>query len=225
MRGVDRLRAMLKDPVKRARVETILANGGTSRDVAENIRMRRSEARQALEEAGMVGPVGEFDWNADAEALACRMWVSERKTGTEIARRLGGGLTRNAVYGKLEWLGVRFRRPKRGKSASLGPRLAQAPGKPLPDLAAIDEEALELEDGSHITLETLVRGRMCAYPIGDPLEEDFHYCGRPPRSKADGGGDYCAAHARRCFTGTAREAMRKGSAGAPMVMNGAPWAR
>lgn len=225
MRGVDRLRAMLKDPVKRARIAGMIAVGAGPREVAEHLRMRRSDARQALEEANLVPPVGEFDWNTDAEAVACRMWVTERKNGTEIARRLGGGLTRNAVYQKLERLGVRYRRPRKPKSASHGPRLDKAPSKPLPDLAAIDEEPLELEDGRRVTLETLVRGRMCAYPIGDPLEKDFHYCGRPPRSKADGGGDYCDAHARKCFTGTAREAMRKGSTGAPMVMNGAPWAR
>ena len=32
--------------------------------------------------------------------------------------------------------------------------------------------------------------RTCKWPIGDPTQPDFHYCGQPPQS----GRPYCAIH-------------------------------
>jgi GcrA cell cycle regulator len=36
---------------------------------------------------------------------------------------------------------------------------------------------------------------MCHWPIGDPTEEDFHFCGR----KKDGPTPYCDHHARMAY--------------------------
>jgi GcrA cell cycle regulator len=40
-----------------------------------------------------------------------------------------------------------------------------------------------------VTTSTL-SSRTCKWPIGDPTDPDFHYCGNPPEA----GGVYCGAH-------------------------------
>jgi len=37
-----------------------------------------------------------------------------------------------------------------------------------------------LEDGSFATVLT-INDPMCRWPIGDPAENEFHFCGRKPR--------------------------------------------
>lgn len=44
------------------------------------------------------------------------------------------------------------------------------------------------------TVETLLPGD-CRWPIGDPLHQDFHFCGR---NRADGD-PYCEHHMRQGF--------------------------
>lgn len=47
---------------------------------------------------------------------------------------------------------------------------------------------------------SLVRGQIgmstCRYPFGDPLEEDFHFCGEPTHKP---GASYCAKHHELCY--------------------------
>jgi hypothetical protein len=56
------------------------------------------------------------------------------------------------------------------------------------------EDPVVLEDGSFATLLT-INGRMCRWPIGDPCENDFHFCGREPKE----GSSYCEAHTRKAY--------------------------
>lgn len=36
----------------------------------------------------------------------------------------------------------------------------------------------------------------CQYPFGDPLLEDFHFCGKPPSQP---GASYCEEHQNLCY--------------------------
>lgn len=45
-----------------------------------------------------------------------------------------------------------------------------------------------------ITLEEL-RNDMCKWPIGDPQEDDFRFCG----CKRESGGSYCSNHQRLAY--------------------------
>ena len=56
----------------------------------------------------------------------------------------------------------------------------QPPGEPSP---------LILPDGKFVTTSTL-SSRTCRWPVGDPTELGFHYCGQPPNSSRP----YCGAH-------------------------------
>ena len=55
-----------------------------------------------------------------------------------------------------------------------------------------EQSALTLPNGKFVTTLTL-SSRTCRWPVGDPKELDFHYCGRRPES----GGNYCDSHERR----------------------------
>jgi GcrA cell cycle regulator len=55
--------------------------------------------------------------------------------------------------------------------------------------------------GKLVTTETL-SGRTCKWPIGDPAEPAFHYCGHPPEA----GSPYCDTHERRSYQSRGRPA-------------------
>jgi hypothetical protein len=59
------------------------------------------------------------------------------------------------------------------------------------------EPALTLPNGKFVTTLTL-SSRTCRWPIGDPRDVDFHYCGRRPES----GGKYCDSHERKSHQAT-----------------------
>ncbi|MEZ5947043.1 MAG: GcrA family cell cycle regulator [Hyphomonas sp.] len=63
---------------------------------------------------------------------------------------------------------------------------------------------LQLADGEHATILTL-RDSMCKWPIGDPADPKFAFCGR----KADCG-PYCAEHAKVAFQPARKRDARKG---------------
>lgn len=62
--------------------------------------------------------------------------------------------------------------------------------------APSDQElpALKRADGNFVTTLTL-NTRTCKWPIGDPTDRNFHYCGRRPES----GRPYCDAHEARSY--------------------------
>ena len=64
----------------------------------------------------------------------------------------------------------------------------------IPPAPIVEEDPLMLEDGSHATVLT-INDRMCRWPIGDPAENEFHFCGRKPKT----GSPYCEAHARKAY--------------------------
>lgn len=123
-----------------------------------------------------------------AEGLSC----------SQIARRMGDGATRSAVIGKVHRLGLPGRSTpasfarKKAPIVSTGPKLCP---RKLPEERTPPRPALTLEDGSHVTLLTLASG-MCKYPIGNPQDDDFHFCGHAQRS----GAVYCDEHCREAYT-------------------------
>lgn len=115
-------------------------------------------------------------------------------SASAIAADLGGGVTRNAVIGKLgrmkvAWKGeaLKYRPPlkKRPVAAKRPPRkVSPAPQRPLPPPPAPTPLG-----GGPITIADLTNYR-CHWPLGDPKEASFRYCGA---AKAPDG-PYCASH-------------------------------
>jgi GcrA cell cycle regulator len=78
----------------------------------------------------------------------------------------------------------------------------QAP--PPRRIEAVQPSPVELDDGPGASILTLT-DRVCKWPIGDPRQPDFHFCGRASAE----GLPYCAEHARRAYQPPARRANEK----------------
>ncbi len=154
-------------------------------------------------------------WTEERVAELKKLWA-EGHSASQIAKRLGS-VTRNAVIGKVHRLGLsgratpsrpvkrppRLARPK----PQAAPRQAQA-GRAAPGQMALREpmatpapvEALEnieprrLPNGDMVTVMT-VKDSMCKWPIGDPADASFGFCGR----ESCAGSPYCAEHGRLAF--------------------------
>jgi GcrA cell cycle regulator len=137
-------------------------------------------------------------WTDDRVETLKRLWL-EGQTASQVARALGG-VSRNAVIGKLHRLGLTGgraapARPRRipGTSAR-SPRPMRAPAprvKASPALPAGFPEIEPTEPGL-VRDAAALRPHVCRWPIGDPQAADFSFCGRP----AHGDGPYCPTHDR-----------------------------
>ena len=138
-------------------------------------------------------------WTDERVELLKKLWL-EGLSASQIAKQLGG-VTRNAVIGKVHRLGLSGRatpsqpsrptfktpRPPRPISHTTPRRLEPRP-QPLPAPVYFVEEpgsATVLTLGAH----------MCKWPIGDPSSNDFTFCGR----RASEEGPYCIDHARVAY--------------------------
>jgi len=152
-------------------------------------------------------------WTEERVDVLKKLWA-EGHSASQIAKELGG-VTRNAVIGKVHRLGLSGRATP-SRPVKRPPRLARPKPRVLPDgtvktaepkvanpsvaRAAKEERALieklppvELENGEKATVLNL-SGSMCKWPIGDPADPNFAFCGR----RAEGS-PYCAEHAKIAF--------------------------
>lgn len=151
-------------------------------------------------------------WNDERVDTLKKLW-GEGLSASQIATRLGG-VTRNAVIGKVHRLGLSGRattsrmkshRPRTRSTASAAKRVVKSRfatiGNPAlralyqPDalpLPAVEELVIPLAERK--TIQTLVECS-CRWPIGDPQHADFHFCGKNKVA----GLPYCEFHARRAF--------------------------
>lgn len=148
-----------------------------------------------------------MSWTDERVEQLKKLWA-DGLSASQIARVLGE-VTRNAVIGKVHRLGLsgraspaRTERPRYPKPAR---RLVTS--KPAaPEPVIVEEIESEPEPGEWTTVLTL-RERMCKWPIGNPGDETFRFCGR----KAGDGVPYCAEHARKAYqpAHVKRDRMRK----------------
>ncbi|MEM0985998.1 MAG: GcrA family cell cycle regulator [Pseudomonadota bacterium] len=148
-------------------------------------------------------------WTEDRVEVLKKLWA-EGHSASQIAKELGG-VTRNAVIGKVHRLGLSGRATP-SRPVKRPPRLARPKPRVMPDgtvsapkpftapgvSVALREEVekldpLPLENGDTATVLT-IRDSMCKWPIGDPADPKFAFCGRKACS-----GPYCAEHAKVAF--------------------------
>ncbi|MEM1105372.1 MAG: GcrA family cell cycle regulator [Pseudomonadota bacterium] len=165
-------------------------------------------------------------WTEDRVDVLKKLWA-EGHSASQIAKELGG-VTRNAVIGKVHRLGLSGRATP-SRPVKRPPRLARPKPQVLPDgtvktpqpkvanptahKAAREERALieklpplELEDGSKATVLNLSKC-MCKWPIGDPADPNFAFCGRRATD-----GPYCAEHAKIAFQPARKRERKTGEA-------------
>jgi len=161
-----------------------------------------------------------MSWTDDRVATLTKMWKDGR-SAAEIAKELGG-VTRNAVIGKAHRLGLSGRaspikkkketakktatktaakkttkttKKKAAAKAEEKPEASAKQQKMVTDAikAAAAEEPSKAKEGG-ITLLELTE-RVCKWPIGDPQESDFHFCGMPSMNSLP----YCEEHAAMAY--------------------------
>jgi len=135
-----------------------------------------------------------MSWTDERVEQLKKLWT-EGLSASQIARVLGE-VTRNAVIGKVRRLGLagrasapRIERPRYPKPAR---RIVSKVAMPEPVI--IEEPEPEPEPGEWTTVLTL-RERMCKWPIGNPGDANFRFCGR----KAGEGASYCVEHSRKAY--------------------------
>jgi len=140
-------------------------------------------------------------WTDDRVETLKKLWL-DGLSASQIAKHLGG-VTRNAVIGKVHRLGLSGRaapsqptrqtfkapRPPRPIAQPMARRAVEhAPAAPAPRATPYVElpgTATVLTLGAH----------MCKWPIGDPAADGFTFCGR----RAGDDGPYCIEHARIAY--------------------------
>jgi GcrA cell cycle regulator len=138
-------------------------------------------------------------WTEDRVGTLKKLWL-EGQSANQIAKQLGGGVTTNAVIGKVHRLGLSGRTtPAQPARAVFKPstRRPARPQKPVTSvapkaIAAPPEPKAEELPGTAV-LRTLGL-HMCKWPIGDPASTEFSFCGR-----ASGRDVYCVEHGRVAY--------------------------
>ena len=151
-----------------------------------------------------------MSWTDERVELLKKLW-SEGLSASQIAGRLGG-VTRNAVIGKVHRLGLsgrattsRMKSPRPRRTAATSKRANRPSFRQPGNLAFrnlyqgeaepfIPAEELDIPLAERKTLQDLTES-CCRWPIGDPQHAEFHFCNR----KKVPGLPYCEFHAKRAF--------------------------
>lgn len=132
-----------------------------------------------------------MSWTDERVALLKKLW-GEGRTAAEIARSLGGGFTRNAVIGKAHRLKLSSRMsPVSVSVPKAKPANTQRSHAPKVKVAAPPPVKIDVKRIKFVDLKE----RMCRWPLGDPQDADFSFCG----CSAVPGLPYCADHARMAY--------------------------
>jgi GcrA cell cycle regulator len=150
-------------------------------------------------------------WTDERVETLKKLWL-DGLSASQIAKHLGG-VTRNAVIGKVHRLGLSGR-----ATPSQPQRTAfKTPRAPRPAVNVQPRRSTELtlptiparvfypEEPGSATVLTL-GAHMCKWPIGDPSTDGFTFCGR----RSDSEGPYCVEHARVAY----QPQQKKGRTGA-----------
>ena len=149
-------------------------------------------------------------WTDDRVELLKKLWA-DGLSASQIAGELGG-ITRNAVIGKVHRLGLsgRAKAPSSSVPRQRKPRapsMYRAPRQMMRGNTALampaydydpepEPELLEniIPIGQRCTLLELDQEK-CHWPIGDPGQPDFFFCG----GKTNAGTPYCGYHGRVAY--------------------------
>ena len=156
-----------------------------------------------------------MNWTDERVELLRKLW-SEGLSASQIAAQLGG-VSRNAVIGKVH----RLKLAGRGRSTSQ-PARAKKPAAPKPQSAPRPARAVATSGANALQAQfdaepvsravyrpaadvvvpisrrlalTQLTERNCKWPNGDPLTEEFSFCG----NEAGEHGPYCSYHARLAY--------------------------
>ncbi|MGF1628778.1 MAG: GcrA family cell cycle regulator [Kiloniellaceae bacterium] len=140
-------------------------------------------------------------WTEERVAELMRLWEAGR-SASEIGRLLG--VSKNSVVGKAHRMKLKARPSpiKRGSTphvrrvaiATIPKPVAQAATAPKPAETRVSAAAPAPRPVRAVARAN-GKGPSCLWPIGDPGDQDFHFCGAP----AVAGKPYCDEHCARAY--------------------------
>ena len=151
-----------------------------------------------------------MSWTDERVSTLKKLWL-DGLSASQIAKQLGG-VTRNAVIGKVHRLGLSGRAApsQPARPAFKAPRPARPAATTMPSaprrviaaepaaLPAVAQQpsvpAFRAEEPGSATVLTL-GAHMCKWPIGDPSSDGFTFCGR----RNGDVGPYCREHAQVAY--------------------------
>lgn len=171
-----------------------------------------------------------MSWTDENVELLKKLW-SEGASASQIAERLSGDFSRNAVIGKVHRLGLSGRAVTVRKQYNRPPRKPRAkkrkathfnPFRPLsPDDDSLPRDESRYVEQVVVPVEERVKladlgDSQCKFPIGDPQDDDFHFCNgeRLP------GLPYCEGH---CAVAYRAETVKRKNTMSPGFRR--PWVR
>lgn len=161
-----------------------------------------------------------MSWTEERVELLRKLWL-DGLSASQIAAELAHGITRNAVIGKVHRLGLsgRAKTPATNSGAATAPARpkiappprAAAPPRPIAPMV-IGATALAMKPrptpapvaapqavivpiSERVTIMEL-REAMCRWPLGDPTNPDFRFCGA---RTSEAGAPYCVTHAQLAY--------------------------
>jgi GcrA cell cycle regulator len=142
-------------------------------------------------------------WTDERVELLKKLW-QDGLSASQIAKQLGG-VTRNAVIGKVHRLGLSgratpskpartvFKAPRPARPAAAAPSAPRRLAEPVSQQVQPTPVRYVDETPGSATVLTL-GAHMCKWPIGDPSLDSFTFCGR--RSSD---GPYCMEHSQVAY--------------------------
>ena len=143
-----------------------------------------------------------MSWNDERVNTLKKLWA-EGHSASQIAKQLGG-VTRNAVIGKVHRLGLSgratpskpqrttFKAPRPARAAVAAPSAPRRIAEPVSASQPVPPTPVRYVDERPGTATVLTLGaHMCKWPIGDPSLDNFTFCGR----RSEETGPYCHEHA------------------------------
>ena len=139
-----------------------------------------------------------MSWTAETEEKLKQLW-KKGHSGSQIARMLGDGATRNSVLGKAFRLKLEARAVSKKSTSKTYTKKDSSPeiktqklGRKAKFKALLLDKNFEQENPKK--LEELTK-ETCRWPIGHPYEEKFYFCGRKPMENFP----YCKLHVLYAF--------------------------
>lgn len=166
-----------------------------------------------------------MNWTDERVEKLKKLW-SEGLSASQIAAQLGG-VSRNAVIGKVHRLNLPGRAKAGGTQSAARPKRPAAPATPRPSNFAarpvaarpaarpagntLAKEEIDADFDAQLPVPangnaaavpmarrlelTQLTERTCKWPIGDPLNDDFHFCG----NESPDNSPYCIYHQRLAY--------------------------
>ena len=146
-----------------------------------------------------------MSWTDERVALLTKLWA-DGLSASQIAAELGG-ITRNAVIGKVHRLGLSGRakspsssapRPRKARSSQMlrvsRPSIRGNNALAYDYAVEPEPELIEIPIEQRKTLLQL-NDATCRWPVGDPGSTDFFFCG----GNSNEGSPYCSYHSRVAY--------------------------